>query len=259
MLKIACMSLSGGQGKTTTSVLLGKYLAAAGCTVLEIDADPQSNLTTFLGHDVAPSEPTLLEVFKGTVSLEEGIYPTPVENLFIIPSDDGLDGVQDYLSSSGVGAMLLKKRLDAAKDSFDVCVIDCPPQRSQICKSVIGAATQIVIPCEATVKGYGSLVRTLDAVKELSEIGASEAQVLGVIPFRDRWVGANQTQESRTCIEAMAQEVGSELMLPSIRESERYKQAISKGTTLAALGMPDLEYPFEVLLKRIRELIGKQP
>ena len=259
MLKIACMSLSGGQGKTTTSVLLGKYLAAADCTVLAIDADPQSNLTTFLGHDVAPNEPTLLEVFKGTVSLEEGIYPTQVENLFVIPSDDGLDGVQDYLSSSGVGAMLLKKRLEAAKDSFDLCVIDCPPQRSQICKSVIGAAEQVVIPCEATVKGYGSLVRTLDAVKELQEIGASDAQILGVIPFRDRWVGANQTQESRMCIEAMAKEVGTELMLPSIRESERYKQAISKGTTLAELGMPDLEYPFEVLLKRIRELIGQKP
>ena len=60
-------------------------------------------------------------------------------------------------------------------------------------------------------------------------------------------------------IEAMAKEVGAELMLPSIRESERYKQAISKGTTLAELGMPDLEYPFEVLLKRIRELIGQKP
>lgn len=42
--------------------------------------------------------------------------------------------------------------------------IDSPPQRSQICKSVTGAADQIIIPCEATVKGYGSLVRTLDAV-----------------------------------------------------------------------------------------------
>ena len=258
MLKIACMSLSGGQGKTTSSVLLGKYLAAAGYTVLAIDADPQSNLTTFLGHDVAADAPTLLEVFKDTVSLEEGIYPTQVNNLFIIPSDDGLDSVQDYLSSSGVGAMLLKKRLEPADHSFDVCIIDCPPQRSQICKSVIGAADQVVIPCEATVKGYGSLVRTIDAVDELQNIGASTAQILGVIPFRDRWVGANQTQESRTCIEAMANEVGAELMLPSIRESERYKQAISKGVTLSALGMPDLEYPFEVLLKQIRQLIGQK-
>lgn len=257
MLTVACMSLSGGQGKSTTSVLLGKYLALTGYTVLAIDADPQSNLTTFLGHDVDPDAPTLLEVFKGKVSLEEGIYPTRLENLFLVPSDDGLDSVQDYLSNSGVGAMLLRKRLEPAHGSFNICLIDCPPQRSQICKSVIGAADQILIPCEATVKGYGSLVRTVDAVNELREIGASQAELLGIIPFRDRWVGANQTQESRMCIEAMANEVGVNLVLPSIRESERYKQAISKGVTLSDLGMPDLEYPFEVLSQRIQKLIER--
>lgn len=251
------MSLSGGQGKSTTSVLLGKYLALNGYTVLAIDADPQSNLTTFLGHDVAPDAPTLLEVFKGKVSLEEGIYSTQSENLFLIPSDDGLDSVQDYLSNSGVGAMLLRKRIEPAHGSFDICLIDCPPQRSQICKSVIGAADQILIPCEATVKGYGSLVRTVDAVNELREIGASQADLLGIIPFRDRWVGANQTQESRMCIEAMTNEVGANLVLPSIRESERYKQAISKGVTLSDLGMPDLEYPFEILSHRLQKLLGR--
>ena len=255
MLTIACMSLSGGQGKTTTSVLLSKYLATAGHTVLAIDADPQSNLTTFLGHDVEPNAPTLLEVFRGTVQLEDGIYPTPTDNLFLIPSDDGLDAVQDYLSSSGVGAMLMGKRLQPAQGSFDICLIDSPPQRSQICKSIIGAADQVVIPCETSVKGYGSLVRTLDAINELKEMGASKASVLGILPFRDRWVGATQTKESRMCVEAMQNEVGTDLVLPSIRESERYKQAISKGVTLNDLGMPDLEYPFEILLERIQELL----
>ncbi len=118
MQTIACLSLSGGQGKTTTTILLSKRLAAAGQTVLVIDADPQSNLTTFLGHDVAAHAPTLLEVFRGSVALEDAIYPTASENLFLIPADDGLDAVQDYLASSGVGAMLLRKRIEPAGDSF---------------------------------------------------------------------------------------------------------------------------------------------
>jgi len=256
MFAIACLSLSGGQGKTTLSVLLGKYLAASGRTVLAIDADPQSNLTTFLGHDVEEDMPTLLEAMKGTVKLEDSIYPTQIENLFLIPSDDALDTVQDYLSNSGVGAMMLRKRLEPGRRSFDICLLDCPPQRSQICKSVIGAADRIVIPCEASVKGFGSLVRTIDAIAELTDIGASSAQLLGVLPFRDRWVGNTQTHESRLCIEQMQKEVGKEFMLPSIRESERYKQAISKGTTLSALGFDDLEYPFVVLGKRIDSLLG---
>jgi chromosome partitioning protein len=45
-------------------------------------------------------------------------------------------------------------------------------------------------------------------------------------------------------------------MLPSIRESERYKQAINKRTTLAAMGYADLEYPFEVILSKIQQLLG---
>lgn len=255
MLTIACMSLSGGQGKTTTAVLLAKALAQKGYTVLAVDADPQSNLSTFLESDVGEDLPTLLEVFKGTVAIADGIYATAIDHLFLIPSDNALDTVQDYLSSSGVGAMLLGKRLEAMETVFDICLIDSPPQRSQICKSIIGAANQILIPCEATVKGYGSLVRTLDAIKELTEIRVSQAQLLGVIPFRDRWVGNNQTHESRMCIQEMITEVGKGLVFPSIRESERYKQAISQGKTLSALGVPDLEYPFETLVQHITAMI----
>ena len=248
---LACMSLAGGQGKTTTATLLGKHLAAAGHTVLLVDGDPQSNLTTFLGHEVGESEPTLLEVMKATVEVEDAIYATSVDNLFLIPSDDGLDHVQDYLSSTGVGAMVMGKRLAAVKDTFSICLIDSPPQRSQMCKSIIGAADHILVPCESTVKGYGSLVRTLEAVNELKDIGASTAELLGVIPFRDRWVGANQTQESRSVIEQMREEVGEALVLPSIRESEKFKKAISQQSTLAELGVPGLAYPFDVLVERI--------
>jgi cellulose biosynthesis protein BcsQ len=63
-------------------------------------------------------------------------------------------------SNSGVGATLLKRRLEAVSKIFQVCIIDAPPQRSQICLTVIGAADFLIIPAEASVKGYGSLVRS---------------------------------------------------------------------------------------------------
>ena len=254
MQTLISLSLAGGQGKTTTAILLSKHLAAAGYAVLVVDGDPQSNLTTFLGHEVGQNEPTLLEVMKASVELEDAIYETDIPNLYLIPSDDGLDNAQEYLSTTGMGAMVLGKRLSPGQGTFDICLIDSPPQRSQICKSIIGAADQIIIPCEATVKGYGSLVRTLEAVNELKDLGASDANLLGVIPFRDRWVGANQTQESRSVIEAMREEVGEELVLPSIRESEKFKKAISQQATLADLGVPDLAYPFDVLVERIKQM-----
>ncbi|WP_229498640.1 ParA family protein [Nostoc mirabile] len=121
--------------------------------------------------------------------------------------------------------------LEAISQIFQVCIIDAPPQRSQICLTVIGAADFLIIPAEASVKGYGSLVRTLDLLSGLRDVGATNAEILGILPFRDRWFNT-QAQESRAAVDGMCDEVGEKLVLPSIRESERYKQAINKRITL---------------------------
>ena len=254
MLTVAIASLSGGQGKSTTALFLGRMLARQNLATLIIDADPQHNLTTYLGLELQPNQPTLLEFLKNSVPFEDTIYPIKgEENLFLIPADDQLDNANEYLSGSGVGAMMLSRRLEPVAQAFQVCLIDSPPQRSQIAKSVIGAANFLVIPAEANVKGYGSLVRTLDLLASMQDIRATMAQVMGVLPFRDKWVGLNQTSESRLAVEGMAEEVGKDLLIPSIRESERYKQAINKQQSLESLGFKELEYPFEVLVKKIKE------
>jgi chromosome partitioning protein len=147
--------------------------------------------------------------------------------LFLIPSDDGLDATADYLSSSGVGATLLLRRLEPVAEAFKFCIIDAPPQRSQICLTAIGAADTVIVPAEASVKGYGSLVRTLDLLNSMRDVKATNATVLGVLPFRDGWIGNTQTLESRLAVEGMKDEVENELILPSIRESEQYKKAIN--------------------------------
>ncbi|MEH2462057.1 ParA family protein [Nostoc sp.] len=122
--------------------------------------------------------------------------------------------------------------------------------------TVIGAGDFLIIPAEASVKGYGSLVRTLDLLNGLQDVGATNALVLGVLPFRHRWFGNTQAQESRAAVDGMRDEVGVELVLPSIRESERYKQAINKRTTLSQLGYSELEYPFEILVEKIHASLG---
>jgi chromosome partitioning protein len=257
MLTIAIASLSGGQGKTTASLMLGRLLSRQGYPTLLIDADPQHNLTTYMDLDLQGNQPTLMELLKKSVSAEDGIYPSEGnDNLFLIPADDQLDTVQDYLSNSGVGATLLKRRIEPVADAFKVCIIDAPPQRSQICLTVLGAADALIIPAEASVKGYGSLVRTLDLLKTLQDVGATNAQVMGVLPFRDRWIGKTQTQESRSAVDGMREEVGENFILPSIRESERYKQAINRRSTLGEMGYSDLEYPFEVLIDKIKAIIN---
>ncbi|HEY9796085.1 MAG TPA: ParA family protein [Leptolyngbyaceae cyanobacterium] len=245
MQTCACVSLSGGQGKTSVIFFLSLLLASAGKRVLAVDCDPQANLTFYLNHEVAANQPSLLEVLTGVVETEDGIYPTNSDNLFLIPADRGLFKVSDYLSSSGAGAFILKLRLKAVQELFDYVLIDVQPSRSQICLSAVGAADFILIPVEASTKGVNSLIDTLDFLQEQAKVMAFTGSLLGVIPFRDRWIGRTQTLESKESVEAIKEFAGNIPVLPSIRESEQFKRAIRNGQLLSELGQQDLQYPFE--------------
>ena len=249
MLTITAASLAGGQGKTTCCFFLALALAKLGYKVLIVDADPQSSLTLYLGHEVEANQPTLLEVLKKQVAVEDGIYESNYPNLWLIPSDDGLEVIQEYLSSTAMGELALKKRLKEVRDLFDVCIVDSPPQRTQICLTAVVAADELIIPAEASSKGLHSLVRTLQLVDELKSVDAFEGEIFGIIPFRDKWLGRTQAKRSQVSIQDMKEVGDGILVVPSILESERYKQAIDTGRTLEELGYPDLELPFQKIIE----------
>jgi chromosome partitioning protein len=251
MKTCSCISLSGGQGKTTTIFFTALLLASQGKRVLAIDADPQANLTFYLNHEVQPNEPSLFEVLTGQVQTEDGIYETSYENLFLMPADRGLFKVSDFLSSSGTGAFVLRIRLKAVADLFDYVLIDVQPSRSQLCLTAVGASQYVVVPVEANVKGVNSLVDTLDFLQEQTNLEAFTGKILGVVPFRDRWVGNTQTIEGRQNIEAMKELAPEVAVLGSIRESEKFKNAIRQGKLLTDIGQPDLQYPFEQIVEAL--------
>lgn len=253
MKTIVVTSLSGGQGKSTTAFFLGKLLSQSS-RVLFVDADPQSNLTFFLGHEVEPNSPTLLELIKEIVEPADAVYPVAQPNLFLIPADDGLSNAQEYLATSGMGAVILKVRLKSLADYFDYCIVDSPPARTQISIAAVGAADWLLIPAEASTKGVNSLLRTLDLVYSLQKLGAFTGSILGILPFRDRWFGRSQSKDSAKAIEAMGQVATDIPIFSSILESERYKQALNQGVLLSELGYSDLQHPFDTLIEQLRNL-----
>jgi chromosome partitioning protein len=247
---LTVMSLSGGMGKTTCTLFLSQILASSGKKVLAVDCDPQANLSFYLGCDLDASQPSLLEAIKDQVEIEDSLYVSRDENLLIIPSDRNLVQANDYLAQSGVAASLLRRRFSKIQDAFDYCLIDVQPSRSQLSLSAVGAADHILIPVEATTKGFNSMVDSLEFLNHQQRNGAFSGQILGVIPFRDRWVGKTQTLESRDSIKAIKEFAGEIPIFYSIPESEKYKQAIRKG---AVSKNEDILFPFVKIVEALTD------
>lgn len=256
MQTIVSVSLSGGQGKSTLVYFLSRLLASHGYKTLVIDLDPQHNISTFLRVSIQQDDASVLEFLKAE-TLSESIYPLhDLNNLFVIPADDGLEVANDYLASSGMGIIRLRNRLQrlSQDEAFDYCLIDTPPQKSQLCMTGIGASDFFLIPAEPEVKGVLSLNRTLNAVYEIVDSGVINTELLGVLPFRDKWFGFNRSLESSAAIEQMAKLVEPHLILPSFRESTIPKKAIANNSTLEDLGKSELAFPFLQLLTKLESI-----
>jgi chromosome partitioning protein len=257
MQTIVSVSLSGGQGKSTLIYFLARLLANQGYKTLVIDLDPQHNISTFLRAFLEKDEASVFEFLKGE-TLIESIYPVKGSDfLQIIPADDGLEFANDFLAASGMGVIRLRNRLKQLAQTqldFDFCLVDTPPQKSQLCMTGIGASDYYLIPAEPEVKGVLSLDRTLSAVDEIVASGIVQTQLLGVLPFRDKWFGFNRSTESTAAIKQMSKLVSGDLILPSFRESTIAKRAIAHNATLSDLGKPDLAYPFEQLLAKLESI-----
>ena len=267
---VVTLGLAGGQGKSTVALMLGRLLGRLGIPVLLVDADPQSSLTSFLGVQVEQNTPTLLEVItqpEESTPIVDAILPVPDTqlaersvsntNLFVIPSDDGLESANYKLASSGLSLFVLRNRLAKIANNFGAIIVDPPPERSHLAQTSLGAGDRWIIPAEANVKGVQSLFRTLALVQEFQSV-LSYGSLLGVVPFRARWTGINPTKATKTSIDAMRQIVGDELVLPHILESDVYKNAINLRVSPTDLGQPALEYAIEVIAQKLKPALPFQ-
>jgi len=264
---ITTFSLSGGQGKTLTTFMLGVKAAKQGIPTLIIDCDPQATLTDICGVECQNS-PTLYEVFDKDrrFNVEDAVYPVPNRpNLFIIPADNSLGDRDNELKQSPNCGIQLKLRLAPILDDFGLIVIDTGPSRNLLAMTAIGAANRMIIPIEATAKGNQALPRTWGLIEECIEAEAFGGEVLGLIPFRAKMAGHSLCHEGRNSINAMElflsrqrlvrdmRMVGKDLMLPMVVESDIYKQVYSRGQTPTEVDpkRAALENSFDVVLQRL--------
>ncbi|MDR2830324.1 MAG: AAA family ATPase [Methanobrevibacter sp.] len=166
---LAIINQKGGCGKTTTTVNLGTSLALLGKTVLIVDFDPQANTTTSFGIDKLKLENTIYNTLIGEINIEKTIKPTFIKNLFILPSNIELSGIEVELNNKKNFHNTLKDTLSNVKDLFNYIIIDVPPSLGIITVNTLVAADGVIIPIQAeyyALEGVADLINTIKLVEE---------------------------------------------------------------------------------------------
>lgn len=167
----AVANQKGGVGKTTTSINLATYLAAAGRRVLLVDMDPQANTTSGIGAAKNKKEYTIYDLMvqeQEDISIFDVIVPSPRRELVVAPCTVDLAGAEMELVGALAREYRLKQALEPIRNRCDYIIIDCPPSLGLLTINALVAADALIIPiqCEyLALEGLSQLRNTVSIVK----------------------------------------------------------------------------------------------
>lgn len=167
MKVITFFNHAGGVGKSSSARDIGFTLGQLGHRVLLIDADPQANLTDWLGVRTVGEGPgardidlddTLYPAVLGDDDAELRLpSPVTVHGVDLIPGHLDVATIEPLLPGQLMGVMRLKEALRPLSDRYDFVLIDPPPSLGQLSALAVIAAQHVVVPVPASGKGLKGL------------------------------------------------------------------------------------------------------
>lgn len=182
---VAVTNFKGGSGKTTTAVHLTQYLALQGYRVLAVDLDPQASLSALFGYqpefDVGENE-TLYGAIRyddARRPLADVIRPTYFAGIDLVPGNLELMEFEHDTPrvlaerrrpSDGLFFARVGNALATVADSYDVVIVDCPPQLGYLTLGALCAATGILITIHPQMLDVASMSQFLQMTSNLLQV-----------------------------------------------------------------------------------------
>jgi len=181
---ISFANQKGGVGKTTSAVNVAASLGVLGHKVLIIDLDPQGNTTSGIGVAKKDLKVSSKDILTGDAQAKDLILETEFDNLWLIPTNKTLAGVEfdlyDLFDNSQM-PYRLKEGLAPILNDFDYIIIDCPPSLGMLTVNAFTASDGIVVPMQCEFYAFEGLSQLLQSVKGIKKNFNPELDITGIL------------------------------------------------------------------------------
>lgn len=202
MRVITFFNHAGGAAKTSTALNVGHTLGVLGYRVLLVDADPQANLTRWMGLEV-PSGPEARQetLYAAVLNAPEQLglpQPAAAHGVDVIRACLDLAEVEPLLPGQVMGQMRLRSAIRQLDAAYDFVLIDPPPSLGQLSTLAVLAADHLVVPVPAGNKGLEGLSGVTRMVSTFQQVAVPALRIRLMVPTR-----VNNTNLSRDSVEAL--------------------------------------------------------